>query len=546
MMKKMISAMALGICSLTTFAQEVNINCSEGANWQKEKRSVVIFRALEGNCSATLLNGGNGKIYLLTARHCMPNELIGQAVSRNLTFGVENTTCSSTNTNGSTTIPVTLKVVARSPQAGAPQGNLDIALAEVVSDISAIPNVYLSGWDRREIAPTSGTNIGFPGITTKKIGTYNQPPFIYQNDLNMHILFNSTPNGYQGLKGGSSGSSVFDQHHRSVGVVISSYNTDQNPPLPGNYNPIGVISKISSLWSVAANGNTMKNAVDAYNTDIEFVNGMELSELKRILSGAKYLVNKHSGFTIGNGGCYCAVLQSTAPLNTEYTFGCIGCTPYPNDQTRSANRFYIQTDEQGYYKFTHQMAEENLSIENGSLNDGASLKTNAPSNGVNDAFQRFRILPTGDGDDSYYIQNVRSGKYLDVEGASYANGARIIQWTFNGNNNQKWYIRNSDGTNNPISAKTNLLSANEAQPSISVYPVPVTDMLHIALGNNKPEPKSVSVINTLGAAVLQTPQPMINGDRTLNIEVQHLPAGVYYVEVIFENGSRSSAKFIKK
>ncbi|MNX97044.1 hypothetical protein D3C86_1293930 [compost metagenome] len=133
-----------------------------------------------------------------------------------------------------------------------------------------------------------------------------------------------------------------------------------------------------------------------------------------------------------------------------------------------------------------------------------------------------------------------------MEGASVANGAKVIQWTFNGYNNQKWYIRNSDGTNNTISAKTSLLPANEAQPSISVYPVPVTDVLNVALGNNTPEPKSISVINAQGASVLQKTNLTVSGDHTLTLDVQDMPAGVYYVQVIYENGRRSSAKFIKK
>ena len=43
--------------------------------------------------------------------------------------------------------------------------------------------------------------------------------------------------------------------------------------------------------------------------------------------------------------------------------------------------------------------------------------------------------------DYYYIKNVHSGKYLDVSGASSANGTNVLQWQFTGNTNQKWLVQ---------------------------------------------------------------------------------------------------------
>jgi len=41
---------------------------------------------------------------------------------------------------------------------------------------------------------------------------------------------------------------------------------------------------------------------------------------------------------------------------------------------------------------------------------------------------------------TYYIQNVHSGKYLDVSGYSTSNGGDIHQWELTGGSNQKWNI----------------------------------------------------------------------------------------------------------
>lgn len=42
----------------------------------------------------------------------------------------------------------------------------------------------------------------------------------------------------------------------------------------------------------------------------------------------------------------------------------------------------------------------------------------------------------------YYIKNVHSGKYLEVKDGNGSNGSNIQQWTGNGHECQKWYVRN--------------------------------------------------------------------------------------------------------
>lgn len=48
----------------------------------------------------------------------------------------------------------------------------------------------------------------------------------------------------------------------------------------------------------------------------------------------------------------------------------------------------------------------------------------------------------------YYIKNVNTGRYLDVQGGAIgADGTNVINYNFHGNANQKWLaVRNSDGT----------------------------------------------------------------------------------------------------
>lgn len=45
-------------------------------------------------------------------------------------------------------------------------------------------------------------------------------------------------------------------------------------------------------------------------------------------------------------------------------------------------------------------------------------------------------------DNTYYIKNVNSNKYLEVAGANNSNGANVQQWSGNGNACQKWVVKN--------------------------------------------------------------------------------------------------------
>jgi hypothetical protein len=40
----------------------------------------------------------------------------------------------------------------------------------------------------------------------------------------------------------------------------------------------------------------------------------------------------------------------------------------------------------------------------------------------------------------YWIQNENSGLYMEVYASSTSNGGKVVQWTYNGNKNQKWIL----------------------------------------------------------------------------------------------------------
>ncbi|MDR4951020.1 RICIN domain-containing protein [Chryseobacterium sp. ES2] len=522
MKKIIINVMLCGMGLQLVGAQQVNVNCPEGAALQKQKDAVVKF---SWNSVGSLINNGDGKIYLLTSRTAMNDYIMGQNIETDLTFGAENTTCTGGVINPPVKASVIIKPVARSYQEP-----YNYAVAEVITDLSTIPGldlskIYLNGWDRQDTAPQSGAYIGFPNYNdTKKIGTFNklQAPVIYDNSKKLIVTLIPTVSGYQGASN-TSGSPIFDENKRTKAVVYNSQGQILNP----SYTQKEAVSiTLAGAWQHGESineylvGKTLQSALDPNNTSLEYTNGIELTEMRRIVNGPKYLINKKSGYVF--------TINTNGDLIQKSTSG-------------GSNTFTISTDMYGYYKFKSQ--SNNVVI--GSIGTNAGSKITAGQNIAypNDTNQRFRILPTGSWDGTYYIQDVRSGLNLTIEGSSNDYGAKIVLGTKSGAAYEEWFLGDAPGYASRNSVSQNADSSKSIS-SISVYPAPAVDYLNVKVSSDK-KVKAVSVVNTMGREVFHTEQISLEG-QSVKINVQKLMTGNYMVNVVFTDGSQSSAKFLKK
>jgi len=66
---------------------------------------------------------------------------------------------------------------------------------------------------------------------------------------------------------------------------------------------------------------------------------------------------------------------------------------------------------------------------------GTQLDQNTSSGAT---YQQWSINPAGNG--AYTLANVNSGQLADVNGASTAQNATVIQWPANSGANQQWYL----------------------------------------------------------------------------------------------------------
>lgn len=261
---------------------EVNINCSEGANWQNQKKGVVRISVKTGMyygwCSGTMINNtsNNCTPYVLTADHCALNgSTHASATDLNawiFYFDYEASGCSNPSTEPSKwSIPgCTFKAYGGM---GGDTGS-DFYLAQLNSSIPSNKTVYFNGWDRNNTAASSGVSIHHPSGDIKKISTFTTTLTTTQwngNGLQSHwlVYWAATTNGHGVTEGGSSGSPLFNSAGRVIGTLTGGSSTCNSPNQPDGY------GKFSYHW--ASNGTTtttqLKPWLDPTNTNATTLNG---------------------------------------------------------------------------------------------------------------------------------------------------------------------------------------------------------------------------------------------------------------------------------
>lgn len=209
----------------------ININCPDGGDYQRDKRSVVCIYGANGYaCTGTLINNMAQEDYVLTADHCFDGtsyDAEGKSQVNQLIFywNYESPTCANAmNVNPPSTAAAA--IVANNP-------DLDFALLKltepIVNLVGYIP--YYIGWSRDTIPATRGTCIHHPKGDIKKIsidyepirssqfryswdnGTFSAPNTLWVADFNKGMIEN-----------GSSGSPLINQNHKLIGKLRGGAN----------------------------------------------------------------------------------------------------------------------------------------------------------------------------------------------------------------------------------------------------------------------------------------------------------------------------------
>lgn len=248
----------------------IDINCTEGADWQKEKRAVC--RMIVDNsflCTGTLVNNtkNDGTPYVFSANHCIDNQ--SSAENSIFTFNYESAICDGTDGEVWQTISGSDLIATKNED---DEGFLDFSLLKLSIPVPDNYFPYFAGWDSRNQAPASTTCVHHPNGDVKKISIDNDNPeiasfnvFGYDEDTFWKIL--------EWDKGtteeGSSGGPLFDQNKRIVGSLTGGEASCGNS-----------VNDLFQMFSAAydnysADSLQLKKWLDPDNSGITFLDGYE-------------------------------------------------------------------------------------------------------------------------------------------------------------------------------------------------------------------------------------------------------------------------------
>ncbi len=205
----------------------VDVNCSGGVYWQKEKHSVCRYTFTEGMdsylCSGALINNVNndGTPYFLTANHCVSTSTVASTVVAY--FNYETKACGQGIKDYKTLSGASLKTVGESS---------DYSLLEFDASPPTSYQPYYAGWDLSS-SSDSTTGIHHPLGILKKISFDNDPVSNYAYRLAWDEGDDTPANSHwlvyfdEGeIASGSSGSPLFNTKRRIIGQLHGSGDTD--------------------------------------------------------------------------------------------------------------------------------------------------------------------------------------------------------------------------------------------------------------------------------------------------------------------------------
>lgn len=290
----------------------VNVNCSEGQNWQNEKNAVTRF-IINGSRygSGSLINSTDldAKPYLLTANH-----IIGARLEDNIFYDAETAPnidyslfCWAYEAPGCDNVSEEPYYYTTSG-ATVVANNVDTDFAlfrldEDPIDVQGYTPYYL-GWDCSGSAGLPGVCIHHPMGDIKKISTVISQPSstAYTNTLvdieatHWMVAWKWTENGHGTTEGGSSGSPLLNNVHKVIGLLHGGYSSCYNKYSPDWF------GKISASWTGNGNNSIYRRLncwLDSLGTGQQTLKGLLVVKSAKTLNVADTLYNN---LCVANGG----------------------------------------------------------------------------------------------------------------------------------------------------------------------------------------------------------------------------------------------------
>lgn len=262
---------------------EIDINCVEGDDWQIIKKSVCHISTPRLYCTGVLVNNTsyNGVPYILTAEHCLSNEIYSQ--NSTYSFRFENSSCGADDgeldksVSGGTLIST--------------GDSIDFSLIKLSVSPPRTYDLYYAGWDVRKTNFSSSVTIHHPNADAMKISFDFDPmqtPTSVPGDLTDYILesnFWIKQWDIGTTEGGSSGSPLFNSNKRVIGLLSGGlaacgdsigYDEENDRVIFGlSPNEDDYYSKLYYSWEYYEDGKKqLKKWLDPANTGMLSIGGM--------------------------------------------------------------------------------------------------------------------------------------------------------------------------------------------------------------------------------------------------------------------------------
>ncbi|MCB0793292.1 MAG: hypothetical protein KDB88_01025 [Flavobacteriales bacterium] len=267
---------------------QVDVNCSEGADWQDQRDGVVRISVKQGFqlgwCTGSLVNNTAEDCapYILTAFHCGLNSTTADLAQYKFYFNYQRTNCGTGLASASQLLTGCMKR-ADSNDDGGNAGGSDFMLLEMNDDPPAAYAPYWNGWEANGAVSGSGVCIHHPSGDEKKISTYTSQLItsaLYWGGPQAfwRVVWSATDNGHGVTEGGSSGSPLFNSAKRIVGTLtggtscctVNGCNIPGSGPTTPDY-----YGKVSYHWANNPNPPTekLKEWLDPLDLGVTGMNG---------------------------------------------------------------------------------------------------------------------------------------------------------------------------------------------------------------------------------------------------------------------------------
>lgn len=419
-----------------------NINCPIGSNWQVEKRAVAcIVVGGNENCTGTLINDvpQDGTPYFLTANHCTD----GTESTWVFRFNWESPDCS--NTNGPTNQSVSGSIVRAQNAAS------DFALLQLNSVPPPSYNVYYAGWSNLDVPADSTVCIHHPNGDIKKISF---APGVTASATYSGAMTWQTAEWYDGLQNGatepgSSGSPLFDTHHRIIGQLYGGPSSCSS----GVGQRHDFYGKFACSWdSGATTATRAKEWLDPQNTGLTMVDGMNAVSPVQNNTGISSVISP----TLAANSCDLTV----TPVVVLYNYGI-------NPITQVIINYNIDGGSNSTFNWSGNLApSSSVSVNLPSITSPSAgahtlnASTSMP-NGMQDS------LPSNDGTASSFsiidpTDTIALPFVEDFNYASFPSNKWVVE---NPDNNTTWSFQTTNAVNSPGSIGKSLRIRNRQATS---------------------------------------------------------------------------------